>query len=195
MEKSCITCGVVKPFGEFYSSKSRSDGRTGSCKTCMRSYRINWYHNTPGVKEKHSLKAKNLRKTNAVFVQSAALRSKKFYESPDGRAKTLFNNAKKSPTSKKFPFTLTLEHLENGIRFGFCAVTGVKFDLTDNYQKRHGAVKNPYAPSVDRIDPRKGYSNENTRVVIWQYNLMKGEMTDSELVELCKLILGKINDA
>ena len=36
-----------------------------------------------------------------------------------------------------------------------------------------------------------GYTKENTRIVIWQYNLMKGELTDSELLDICKILTNK----
>jgi hypothetical protein len=69
-----------------------------------------------------------------------------------------------------------------------CPVTGIAFDLTNGHQLISGRAKNPYAPSLDRIEPKGSYSPENTRVVIWQYNMMKGELSDREIEYICALV-------
>jgi hypothetical protein len=66
-----------------------------------------------------------------------------------------------------------------------CSVTGIEFD----YSRPTKTKKNPYAPSLDRIDPNTGYIHGNVRLVIWQYNLMKGEISDKELLKICKGIV------
>ena len=48
---------------------------------------------------------------------------------------------------------------------------------------------NASAPSIDRIDSSKGYSNENTRIVCRWYNMAKGELSDEEMYKMCKLVV------
>lgn len=49
-----------------------------------------------------------------------------------------------------------------------CALTGIEF-----YSKHTSAGKtNPFAPSLDRIDPKRGYTTDNVRIVILAVNLM-----------------------
>lgn len=121
---------------------------------------------------------------NTILTQSAIRR-----ENPYQRARSLFLSAKlRSPEG----FSLTLDHVQRGIDCGRCAVTGVLFDLRPFEKKRTGKRCNPFAPSIDRIDSRLPYTDENTRIVIWQFNNMKNEMSDGELVSLCRLIVEKI---
>jgi hypothetical protein len=49
-----------------------------------------------------------------------------------------------------------------------CAITGIEFFS----KPREASKMDPYAPSFDRIDNAKGYSKENTRIVIFAVNLM-----------------------
>ena len=74
---------------------------------------------------------------------------------------------------------------------GYCMVTGIAFDFTDEHQVQTGRHRNPYSPSLDRIDPRSGYTDENSQIVITQYNLMKGELTDAEILQLCRMIAAR----
>lgn len=98
----------------------------------------------------------------------------------------LFNGAK---SRVPLGFSLTLSHVTNQIGKGHCAVTGIKFDLRINQNGKRSRSWSPYAPSLDKIDSRKPYTDENTRVVIWQYNVMKGELSDDQVFEICKLIV------
>ena len=63
---------------------------------------------------------------------------------------------------------------------GKCEVTGIAFD----YDNKFNTCKNPLSPSIDRIDSTKGYSKDNARIVLWQYNLMRGELTDDQLFDI-----------
>lgn len=46
----------------------------------------------------------------------------------------------------------------------------------------------PTNASVDQIKAGHGYTKENSRLVCWQVNLMKGQLTDDELFLFCKMI-------
>ncbi len=49
-----------------------------------------------------------------------------------------------------------------------CALTGIPF-LTPS---EIAARRNPYMPSIDRIDPSRGYTADNVRIVIFAANVM-----------------------
>ena len=53
-----------------------------------------------------------------------------------------------------------------------------------DYDNKFNTCKNPLSPSIDRIDSTKGYSNDNVHIVLWQYNLMRGELTDDQLFDI-----------
>lgn len=65
-------------------------------------------------------------------------------------------------------------------RLYFCEVTGIKFELRDMATKSTTNYSNrkPLTPSVDRVDPDKGYTKDNCRIVCWWYNLAKSNWDD-----------------
>jgi hypothetical protein len=148
----------------------------------------NRYAAVPGVKQSRIANHKQRLENDPQFRQDANRRSRENYASLKGRARAMLRNAQRSPDG----CTLTLDWIIAGIRRGCCPVTGIVFDLTNGHQKITGRVKNPYSPSLDRINPKGPYSPENTRVVIWQYNMMKGELSDGEIAEICRRILMRV---
>lgn len=83
---------------------------------------------------------------------------------------------------KKLEFTLNRVAIENWLIYGHCAVTGVKFEW------RYFGHNNPLAPSLDRIDPRIGYTDSNCRLVSWIFNRAKGKDTDEDVFEMVRAI-------
>lgn len=68
-----------------------------------------------------------------------------------------------------------------------CAATGLAFDLKAH--KTKGAGGSHFAPSPDRIDPTKGYVQENVRWVLWAVNRAKGEMSNDAFVTICRAVV------
>jgi hypothetical protein len=66
--------------------------------------------------------------------------------------------------------TLTLEWAKETWT-GKCALTGIDFIC------RNGKT-NPFSPSIDRIDPAKGYTPENSRFILFRLNALKSSDTD-----------------
>jgi hypothetical protein len=150
-----------------------------SCKKCVLAVGRKRYAEEPGRKEAHRAKMAAQRE-DPIFVEDARLRCQRFYESVGGRAKTLFKSAQRRVENKE-AFDITADWIEERIRKGFCEVTGIAFDF-----KQHPVYsKNPYSPSIDRIDSTKDYCKENVRFVIWQVNMMRGETSDDEMLEIC----------
>lgn len=170
--KICSKCKIEKPFSEFGIDTQRRHGVYHSCKSCVRAYMAARWQNNP----EHRTKQKQ--------------RSRKNYEAVESRARFMMANARlRRPEN----FTLTLEHVVEGIKAGHCPMTGIEFDLTNSHEKATGRSRNPYGPSLDRIDSRLPYTNENCRIVSTQYNIMKGELSDAELLYICRLIAhGKV---
>lgn len=75
--------------------------------------------------------------------------------------------------SKGLPFDLTLDWALSACeRQEFrCALTGIEFFAPHD----GGTFMNPYAPSIDRIDPRGGYTQSNARIIVCALNMMLGE--------------------
>jgi hypothetical protein len=124
------------------------------------------------------------KKYNLLNTERNTERSRLFYESVRGRAKTLLKGAERRRYKGKV-FDIDEQFVLDPIIKGVCQVTGLPFDLSPH----PSYCKNPFSPSIDRCDKNDGYSRENSRIVIWQYNLMKGEMTDEEILDICRQIV------
>lgn len=74
-------------------------------------------------------------------------------------------------------FNLTPQYLQKLFNEckGTCSVTGLPFDM----KMGKGKKRNPYRPSVDRIDSNKGYVKRNIQIVLAIVNTMKMDYTDS----------------
>lgn len=97
----------------------------------------------------------------------------------------LFYSSRTRAASKSLDHDLTLEYILAQVRKGFCARTGVAFKSGgSDYSDR-----NPDTPSIDRIDPTKGYTKDNVQFVTWHYNQAKGRFSDEEVLDLCKRVI------
>lgn len=63
---------------------------------------------------------------------------------------------------------------------GVCPVSGIVMDYRRD-------ARHPLMPSLDRIDPRRGYTEENVRWVCYFVNLLKRDFEDREAVELLRI--------
>ena len=98
-------------------------------------------------------------------------------------ARMRLHGAKARARKFNLPFDLDFEWMME--RMDKCAVTNIPFEL-----ERTGEKQRSFAPSIDRIDPQKGYTKDNCRMVIGMYNRAKGEGTDEDVMrmvnELCR---------
>lgn len=62
-----------------------------------------------------------------------------------------------------------------------CSLSGVPFSLE---VLGHGAAPRPYAPSIDRIDARRGYTADNIRIICWAANLLLGTWGDGPAMKV-----------
>lgn len=63
-----------------------------------------------------------------------------------------------------------------------CAITNRNFE----YHKYSSTFSNPLAPSIDRIDSKKGYYKGNIQIVLNCINKMKNDMPDEAFRSLWK---------
>lgn len=103
------------------------------------------------------------------------------------RCQRLYGNAQKRAKANGWPAPdFTSEWIEEKVTKGFCEVTGIPFDLETKRAKIHAA--NPWVPSLDRIDSSKPYFKDNVQVVVYMYNVCKGEFSHNDVVEFSKLL-------
>lgn len=100
---------------------------------------------------------------------------------PRIRASRLLSGAKKRSIQLGLEFDLDLEWIAERIERGFCEVTGLPFDLITG--------RSSFAPSLDRINPSKGYTKDNVKVVAWAYNAAKGAGTHDDVLRLAQALV------
>lgn len=77
--------------------------------------------------------------------------------------------------------------LEEKICAGVCEVTGLPFDLITQVNNTVHA-KNPWVPSIDRIDSAKPYLKNNVQLVVFMYNVCKAEFAHADVVKFCRAV-------
>lgn len=93
----------------------------------------------------------------------------------------LMTGARHRSLKSGLPFDLTREWCEARWT-GRCELTGIEFSL--NTPKRDS-----FAPSIDKIDPAKGYVQSNCRFVLWAFNLFKYTGTDETMYSLARTLV------
>lgn len=89
--------------------------------------------------------------------------------------------AKDRAKKRGMPFNLDTDDIIRRTKLGVCEATGLPLDLSiDNVNGR--AARNPFTPSLDRVDSNLGYTQDNVQVVCLAWNLMKSNF-DGELLE------------
>jgi hypothetical protein len=117
--------------------------------------------------------------------------NKTYSASIRGRAHKMLHNAKRRSKTTEIPVTINLEWIENKLTCGICELTGMPFDL--NPSKLFSS--NPYAPSLDRINPKlKEYSPTNTRVVLAAVNIALNEYGEEHMLPILKAMVSKIEN-
>ena len=102
-----------------------------------------------------------------------------------GKSSILLRHAKFRAIKYKLPFDLDREWIIKKLELGFCEISGVKFDLSSN-GKNHF---NPYGASIDRINPKQGYTNDNCRVVLTCINFAIGQWGIDTYLKVAKLVI------
>jgi hypothetical protein len=84
--------------------------------------------------------------------------------------KSALPRARKRAKRKGVEFALTMKWCLAQVESQHfrCALTGIEF-----FAKHEAtSVRNPYGPSIDRIDCRRGYTPDNVRLVVFAINAM-----------------------
>ena len=114
--------------------------------------------------------------------------TKKDWESknPDRlRAQRLRGNAGKRAKEMGWPEPdFSSDWIYQKIKNGYCEVTSIEFDLETQVGK-NSHTKNPWVPSIDRIDNSKPYSKDNIQVVVFMYNVCKSEFSHEDVIKFC----------
>lgn len=92
---------------------------------------------------------------------------------------TMFSRAKHRAKRKSLEFTIKKEDIKIP---EICPILGIKIE--SNQTGRSGFFNN--SPSLDRINPNKGYTKDNIRVISNRANLLKSNANINELELILK---------
>lgn len=92
--------------------------------------------------------------------------------------------------NRKQPTDLDLSYLEELWRAqdGRCALSGLQMEMPSTGEVWEKQFRDPFKPSLDRIDNRQGYVRGNVRFVCVIANLAKASFSDEELVTFCTAV-------
>lgn len=99
----------------------------------------------------------------------------------------LIASAKLRARQKGFPFDLTREWGEKRWT-GHCEVSGLPFSIVEK------APRTLFSPTLDRIVPSGGYTQNNSRFVLWGVNAFKQNGTDADMFLIAEAITLKTKD-
>jgi len=161
----CRKCETNKPLSEF------KPYRKHICAECLREQARLRY-----------AKQKKVTKANSR-LQNDYLRNYRL--SAHGRTILLINKAKFRAKNKNLKFEISYGFIRQKLENGKCEKTGIEFTFENNEK----SFRNPYSPSIDKIDPFGDYIEDNIQVVCNFYNTSKGQMTDDEFLKFCRQVV------
>jgi hypothetical protein len=110
-----------------------------------------------------------------------------WYNTLDGRFKSLLSGAQRRAKKKNIIYNLDIDWLMDKYKKqnGKCLLTNIKLEIIP------GEGINPFSPSLDRRDPSKGYTKENTRLVCSAINIALSDFGEDVLKLIAKGFLAR----
>lgn len=185
-EKRCYKCATVKPISEFTKEKCKYDGYASRCKTCNKNAIFYFKENNPNYfkikgKERYD-KSENparYQKYQKQYLERIAKRRSTLR----GKIMELLVVAKKRATKNNLAFDLDIDWAMDLCQNqnGCCKLTNIPFTLHAKGETKY----HPFNPSLDKIDAKKGYTKDNTRLVCVVINLSLNQFGDETLKKMC----------
>lgn len=157
--KSCSKCKEIKQVEEFTKDKYSKSGYKSWCKKCHRTF-------------------------NKLDREYANAAQEKFRNSIKGISSTLLYSSLRRSINKNLEFNLDISWVYERVEKNVCEISGLPFEKNKNRK----SLNNPFAPSIDRIDPNKGYTKDNCRLICFIINQAKSDYDDETLFKMCKAV-------
>lgn len=104
----------------------------------------------------------------------------------DAVVQRIFKDCRYRARKKGVAFDIERDWIRDRILSGKCEITGLRFQIGN---RAPGKSAGKRAPSIDRRIPEDGYTMDNCRIVVWQYNVAKSQWGDQDVFELAKSIM------
>jgi hypothetical protein len=195
----CVKCKRTLQLTEYYIHSTKSDGAVRyrpNCKSC-RSQGKKSYIKNDIIRTCISCNQSGDGKLFAKGGHGRCSRCTKTEWNKNNytkvRAQRLWGNAYKRAVKKGWPLPdFNTKWIYDKIENGYCEVTGIPFDLESEATSSVHA-KNPWVPSIDRIDSSKPYLKNNVQIVVFMYNVCKSEFNHEDVVKFCNAVKQKEN--
>ena len=156
--KQCNNCKQYLPFSEFSKNSALKDKLSLYCQRCD--------------KEKQEAKRRKSPEKQLAYARKYQAKRR---ENLEYRLQMLINASKQRAVLKNIEHTLTLNQLKSIYPIdNKCPVFGTELKFGD-------AGFRDNSPSIDKIDPAKGYTLDNVQVISWRANRVKADATVQEL--------------
>ena len=97
---------------------------------------------------------------------------------------TLLSRSKRRAEQNGWGYDLDYDWLMEKMTSGRCSVTDVDLVIAGD--------KNPWQPSIDRIDSSKGYTKDNCQIVCWIYNRAKNDDGHDAVMLMARALVGSV---
>ena len=202
IKRVCWICKTEYPLDRdhFYKDSKDKSGFQKRCIECNKKTNKRYIEKNPdyfpnkGKERYHNEKSinPNYNKNRYSKYKEQYLKYRKDWKLTEyGRIYDIFSAAKSRSLKKKIPFDLTFEDVIKMYheQDNKCALTGLA--LITNEQREEGIHYYPFAPSIDKIDPSKGYVLGNIRIVAVITNLALNGFGDRIFDQMCRAYIEK----
>jgi predicted component of type VI protein secretion system len=109
-----------------------------------------------------------------------------------GRLAVVLSSARRRARAKGWEFELDMDWVlaRYAEQSGCCLLTGLPLEFLPPRDGKHLAPQ-PFTPSIDRIDWRRGYTRDNSRLVCTAVNLALGAWGERALERLARAYLAR----
>lgn len=166
MSRKCTSCHHVKSYDSFSKNKSSRDGLHTQCKLCHKAYRA----------KRRKINTEYHRKYR--LVNQLELNEKRKAKRKQLPEKFLWQAAKKRAKQKNLEFTIEISDIKIP---KFCPYLNIPLQVSDE-------TPSDNSPSIDRIDPSKGYVPDNICICSFRANTIKRDASLQEIAQLYKTL-------
>lgn len=150
----------TKSYLEFSKNRTISNGYSKQCKNCSRENLKSWRN-------------RNLNKRKEY--------ANDYYRTVKGKAVKIIASARNRAAKNNISFNLQTGLIEHLLNVGKCQKSGLKLENNND----HNGIRNPFSPSLDRIDNSIGYEPYNIQIVCNMYNMGKNEFDELDFIAMC----------
>jgi hypothetical protein len=143
-----------------------------------------------------AVRAKGLKPggTKSCGCLAAEAVSKHAWRGCGGLSRTYWIHVRNRAIEKKIKFSVTIEECWQLFlrQKGKCALSGLPITLArfkPKWRKGYSTIPRLGSASLDRIDSSKGYIKGNIQWLHKRINIMKGNQSDNEFIEMCRHVV------